>query len=994
MQRKLTLTCLFIILFSLGVFAQITIRGTVTSSGDQEPLPGVSVVVKGTTIGTVTDVDGNYSLTNIPTNATLVFSFIGFMTIEEIVDNRRTIDVILTESIQIIDEVVVMGYTTRKRSQISSSIASVSADQLNDITSKSVSTLLQGKVGGVFVENTSGNPNTTSNITIRGNSSYTAGSSPLTVVDGIIGGTANPNDIKSITILKDAAATALYGARAANGVIIIETHSGSASTTQVTLNVIEGASFVNFGPVELMNSTELWEFQKTYVPEDIFARERPEWLKETNTDWTKLAYRTAHMRDYLLSVSGGSDKTQFYVSGNYYYEEGVMRHVYNSFVNIRSNVTHKITDKLQLAVRLNLRDRNFSNEASGNYGATRARSYMPWDSPYLPDGSLKTGMEGEPIWTYQYNYNFLHEWQYNHDIGKRQEMVSDITLTYKILPNLTLSTHNRGSYSNSKSELYYDPRSVAGRGEGELWIGMRYNNTLLTSNRLNYDLQFDKHLLNMLAVYEWEQSHRERNNQVGIGFEPGIHVMDAAAEIRRTGNERGDEAMLTPGEQSDTKWQKYLVQADYIYDDRYFLVASYIREGSSRFGDQVRFANFYTLGASWILTNEAFMKNQNFFDSLKLRISSGSIGNANIGDYQWQQLLSAVSFNSQSALVPNRMGNSDLTWEKISITNLGLDFAIFKRRLNFNIDLYDKTSNALLFNVPKPITEGFPNRMENVGSFRNRGIEVGINSVNIQTSSFRWETFFNIAHNKNKVLKLFGGQEITTGDYRLKEGQDRYMHYMRRWMGVDPADGMPTWEKIEEDGTKTIVKNWNDATLQYVGSSAAPKATGGLSNDLFYKNFSLRILFNFTIGNTIRYLTPSNGVGMNTNYAKMPKGDTRWEKPGDIADHPKAVWTNNNAGSASNRAYGDGSFLRLRTIQLGYNLPKGFLNQIKITNGRVYISGDYLWVFTKYNGMDPETNLSGNISGLDGINYEYGSNFQQDSFGMPRKVTFGINLTF
>lgn len=990
------MTALLFIVVSVVHAQQRTVSGVVMSAANESPLPGVLVVVSGAAgTGTITDTDGSYSIQVPDGTQSLVFSLLGMETQTREVGSSNIIDVAMTESSETLDEVVVVGYTARRRSQISSSVATVSAGELNDVTSKNIGSLLQGKASGVFVENPSGNPNVQSNVTIRGSSSISAKAAPLYVVDGIVGGTANPSDVKSVTILKDAAATGLYGSRAANGVIIIETNSGQAGKTKVTFNATVGMSQLDLGNYELMGTSELYDFHKTFVPADAFTQLRPSSLLSQQTDWMDLAYHTGSVQDYLLSVSGGSEKTQFYVSGNYYRETGIMRNVSNELFNTRMNLNHKINDKLRLQVKFNARSRTYENEASGGYGALAAMNYMPWDNPYNADGSIKKGTESE--WTYRYAESFLHGWQYNFDKGRALNVDGDVNLTYNILDNLSISTYNRGTFNNRKADVYYDSRSVAGRGIGELRNSFYFDRTLLSSNRVNFDKEFGKSRLNAIGVFEVERNYHDQNSQIGEGFAPGIYIMEAAATVKKYAERRGNEGNTDPGSAWDNIFVKGLVQAEYSYNNRYFLVGSYIREGSSRFGQNNRFANFFTLGGSWLITNERFMQQQNLLDMLKLRASYGVTGNADIGNYQALGLYSlSGQYAGNPAATPSQLGNRDLTWERISTFNLGLDISMLKERIRMNIDWYDKTSHDLLLSVPKPYTSGYSSRMENIGSVRNRGFELTINSVNIDTRSFRWETNFNIAFNRNKVMGLYGGADLTNGNFRLKEGGDMYNWYLRKWAGVDPETGDPQWEQVTEDGqgnkSVTLVNNYSDATLQYLDMTASPDFTGGLGNNFYYKGFSLRVFFNYVYGNTIWGTTPSDGQEMNQNVRRLQKGEVRWEKAGDRATEPKAVLGGNNGSNQdSSRMLEDGSYLRLRNINFGYDLPSSFMKKMGIASAKIYISADNLWTLTKFSGIDPETSLlNSSITG------ESGTNFQQNDrkYPMPRKFYLGLNLTF
>lgn len=960
----------------------IVVKGVVKDKDG--PMPGVTVMLKGNNqVATATDVNGNFRL-RVPENGTLVFRAVGYAEQEVPVNGRTDINITLQSSVSALSEIVVVGYTSKALSQLSSSVSVVSGEKLRDVTSNDVNSLLQGKAPGVIVSSPSGSPNARPNVVIRGSSSITAGSAPLYVVDGVIGGQANPNDIESVTVLKDAAATGLYGSRAANGVIIITTKSGKAGKNQVNFNVTTGAATATMGRFKLMDGQQLYDYQRTFYPDDAtFNRDRPSTLLSHDTQWLDLAFRTALTQNYTVAVSGGSDRTQTYVSGNYYNEEGTLRTTYNKAYNLRANVTHKINDKFKLSVRLNTGFRKTADDASGNYGAiVGATRNLPWDYPYNPDGSVRKGTESD--WLGREHDNFLHGWQYNINGSRQTFLNGDVRLDYYILPGLTFNTSNRGSYTNTKGEIYYDVRSKAGVGLGQLTNNISFESNLITSNQLHYEKSFGKNNFSTIAVAEAEANYADANSILGQGLVAGLHVLNAASTILSSGANNGST--------NENSFSKGLVQIDYNYDNRYFLVGSYINEASSRFGANKRSGNFFTLGSSWILSNEEFMKNQTTFDLLKFRASYGQTGNAQIGNYQ---TLGLYSFSSQyagfSASNPSQLANPDLTWEKAKTVNIGVDVSVLKR-ITLNVDVYDKTSAALLLNVQLPYTSGFSSVIQNVGSVRNRGLELNLNTVNLK-GKFNWETNFNIAFNQSKVLKLDKGKDIITDDgfsppTIVSEGHDLNSFYMRKWAGVDPANGDPLWEKITFDasGNRVVTKTnkLSDATPQFTGSFS-PKFTGGFMNTFTYKAFSLSGFFNFVYGNQVfnssRQNFDSDGAYETVNSIQLINGWSRWAKPGDIATHPKPVLGGNkNSNKISSRYLEDGSYLRLRNVTFGYELPKTFLSRLKIQSARVFVSGDNLWTWTKYSGMDPEISL-----GPGGGNSDY-------RYPISRKILFGVNL--
>lgn len=965
---------------------QKSVSGKVTDAGGQ-PLPGVTVVVKGTIQGTVTNADGSYSITNIPVDATLQFSFVGMKTMEVVVGNQANINVVMEEETIGLEEVVAIGYSAKQRSQISSSIAVVSQEKLNVVTSNNISNLLQGHAAGVIVSRESGDPGAAQTIIIRGSSSITAGSQPLTVVDGIIGGSANPNDIESITVLKDAAATGLYGSRAANGVIVITTKSGWEGKTEINASAKVGFNNVTYGNFRMMDSQELYDYQRMFFDPDDFVRERPESLLSQNTNWLDLAYRTGQTQEYEVSVAGGNKNTKFYLSGNFYSEEGTLKHTGIENYNLRANITHIINPKLKLNLKFNAAIGSSESEASealGRSGATYAALVnMPWDNPFNSDRTIKKGTESD--WIGRDKNNFLYDWQYNFDEGRSESVHSDLNLDYTIIPDLTFSTYNRVSISNSFSNLYYDKRSIPGKGIGSLRNSNGYSRGLITSNRLKYDKNFNDHLLSALIVAEAQKSYSDSNGTYGEGFVNGISVMSAASKV-----------ISGSGSKSEAGFTKALAQIDYNYNNRYFFVGSLINEASSLFGANYRSANFFTLGTSWILTNEKFMSNLGDINLLKIKASYGSVGNANIPNYRSLQLYSfTTQYNSNPGSFPSQMANPDLTWEKAKMANFGMEVKIFQR-INLEVDFYSKESSGLLLNVQVPLTSGFESTLRNEGAVRNRGMELTLSTNNLQ-GALQWNTDFNIAFNRNKVLRLDEREnDIIVGDQIISIGEDMNTWYLRKWLGVDPENGDPLWEQVTEDANgnevRTPTNSFSSAPLQKIGGMS-PDFTGGINNTLIYKGFSLNAFFNFVVGNKIlhrmRYTLDNDGFYDRYNSMALADGWSRWQTAGDIATHPKPVLGGNmNSNQMSSRYLEDGSYLRLRNITLSYNLPSIFLQDIKLSSVRIFVSGDNLWTLTNYSGRDPEV-IVGPVGG--GGETRYSSS---GDYPISKKILFGLNIKF
>jgi TonB-linked SusC/RagA family outer membrane protein len=980
-KRQVLLTSL-LLMFSIMALAQVRVTGVVKDT-DGQPMPAVTVTIKGTTDAVSTSVDGKFSI-NAPTNGVLAFSFIGYTTKEVSINGKTSFDVVLASALKTLNEVVVVGYTSKQVSQLSSSVSVISGDKLRDVTSNDVASLLQGKAAGVIVSTGSGDPTSTSSILIRGASSINASTSPLIVVDGNIGGTYNASDVESVTVLKDAAATGLYGSRAANGVIIITTKMGKAGQTKIDMSSVVGFNTKTTGNFHLMNSQQLYDYQKTFetvTPSDL----------ANNTNWFDIAFRRGVTQNHTLSVSGGTDKTQYYISGNYYNEQGTLIDNGNRNYNLRSNITTKLNDKLKLSVLLN------TIYTQQTYPTDNllydAYLNLPYDPAFNADGTPTDGRT-YPGWQGRDKENPLQGLQYNFSNSRSISNNGDLNLDYTITKHLSFATYNRITLYNDKYITYYDARTKSGgANSGELYNQDDYSSTLLTSNRLKYDNSFGQHNLSILAVGEGQKYHFDDALLNGKGLPPGRPVMSTASDIISNPS----------GGTDDYNFRKYLGQADYNYAGKYFVVGSYVHEYSSRFGSNNPSGNFFQAGASWILTKESFMDNIKPVSFLKLRASYGTTGNAEIGNYQALGLYSidqSANYGGIPGAYPTQKANPNLTWEKIKTANIGLDFGLFKR-IDVSVDVYQKTSSALLFQVPLPATSGYDYEFENIGSVRNRGLEINVTSKNL-VGEFKWETNFNMAFNRNKVISLESGEAMIDGgaSQPVAVGHDINDWSMPIWAGVNPANGDPQWEQLVTDAngnvTKKLTNSYANATRQFTGTSASPKFTGGITNTFSYKGFSLSTFFNFVYGNKVyndsRAYFDNDGLYDSYNAMVPPSDWTRWTKPGDIATEPKAVQGgNNNSNQQSTRYLENGSYLRLRNATLGYQLPHQWISSLKIRSARIFVSGDNLVTFTKFSGVDPEVDLS---PPLDGNGNRVAGGASSFKYPISRKLLFGINVGF
>ncbi len=962
---------------------QRSISGRVVDQANTA-ISGVTVVVKGTAIGTSTDSQGNFSIQVPEQGKVLVFSIVGYREQEVTLQSTQSLEVVLLPQVDDLDEVVVVGYSTQKVRYLSSAVTNISAEKLKDVTSNDLSSMLQGKAPGVVVSTGSGDPSSEPKVLIRGAGTISASTSPLIVVDGNIGGTYNPADIESVSILRDAAATGLYGSRAANGVILINTKMGKPGKTKTEFNNSYGFGNPTTGNFRLMNSQELYDFQKTFYNRDPG-------VVNTNTNWWDLAFGTSYVNNHNLSISGGSENIQYYSSGVFYKEDGTLKGTGRTNYNFRNNINARISERLKASVYIN----GYVNKNKSENSNTMYDAYLnlPFDPAYDADGN-PIDARFASNWLGREKENFLHSLQHNYNRGSNWGVSGDLNLDYTLSKKLTLSTYNRAQLSTGQTARYFDRRTKQGGANGgELYNGTTNNQRYLSSNRIRYAEEIDQHNIVLLGAAEVETSIYDWTETSGKGLPPGRDVMSVATDVLQSPR----------GARDQVGFRKYLAQADYNYDNRYFLIASFVNEFSSKFGRNNPTANFVQFGASWVLTNENFLKDSKLLSFAKLRGSYGTVGNADgISNYAALGLYSITQDASYTGLpgaAPSQKGNPDLSWEKIKSANIGADLTLWNR-IAINLDVYEKKASELLYRKPLPATTGYSYVWVNAGSVRNRGMEFNITSQNIISGDFTWETGLNMAFNKNKVLELSDGADIFNPGARqpIAVGYDMDAYNFPIWVGVDPKNGDPLWEKVTVDnqGNKTVshtnkyAEAASSSSRQFTGTSAAPKFTGGFSNTFKYKDFTLSAFFNFVYGNYVyndtRVSFDSDGLYEAFNSMVLAKGWNRWEKEGDIATHPRPiVGGNKESNQSSSRFLEDGSYIRLRNLRLGYNLPAHLLSRIGFSKIHLFVSGDNLWTGTKFSGPDPEVSLS---------QVDLSSGASSFKYPISKKVLFGLNLTF
>lgn len=983
----------------------LRITGRVISVQDGQPLPGVNIQVKGTTNGVSSDANGNYSVT-VPGPATvLVFTSIGLVSQEVTVGNRTVINVQMQEAINELTQVVVTGYNTTQRKDISSSIASVSPEKFKDIPVASFDQALQGQAAGVQVQQSSGTPGGGLMVRVRGNTSISASNRPLFIVDGVpvengaltgreFGGQTdnalalfNPNDIESIDVLKDASAKAIYGSRAANGVVLITTKRGKANQkTKFSADVQQGMIDIIRRP-DLLNASELLELQREAV---INAGQDPDKLglikgvtDGQNTNWLDAILRRGVYQQYQLSTQGGNDKTQFYLSGSYRNEEGVQLNSQFTRYTGQFKFDHKATSKLSFGMNLTLSQVKNKRVKGDNFldgvysGAIKS---LPYYSPYNEQGKLYG--PNDPEYAGFPNFNPVGQAVLPRFETYTIKMLAGLYVDYEILQNLRFRSKISVDYNNI-TEDQFEPSttaiggflpSVGGQGYGV--YGSTNASKIINSNTLNYSYQLaEKHHFSGTAGFEVLQQFLRTGNLQGRLF-----PSDDFTYIRSAGIvDQGDSYKNRNGLVST------FAEVRYDYDEKYLATITARYDGSSRFGQNRRFGVFPSASVAWRISSEPFMQKFRFLNDLKLRTSYGFTGNEQIGDYQFLGTWASVTYSGATGVGPAALANANLQWERTREANIGLDASFFNGRLNVTIDAYDNLTNKLLFAQPIPQTTGFSTVQGNIGEVANRGLELTISTVNID-KAVRWSTDFNVSHNENKVVSLatdkpvfrgYSGNGVSSTNVILP-GQPLGTFWGLKFLGVDPATGDAIYEDKNGDGKITP----DDA--QVIGNAQA-KLYGGLTNKVSWKGFDVSAFLQFSYGNSILNLTNTTlvntGADIQNNQSRQAL--KRWQKEGDITSVPRYVYQNTYNNYTSSRFLEDGSFLRLKNVSIGYNLPKKWIDRFKLTNTRIYASATNLWTLTRYSGPDPE------VSTLDGSTSAQGIDF----FTLPQVKTVFIGLS-
>lgn len=974
------------------------IKGTIVDSKTGEPVIGASVKVKGTKLAAVTDLNGEFEL-NTHANATLQISYVGFKETEVKASNDMKIS--LEEDTESLEEVVVVGYGTQKKESLTGAMANIKGEKLKDITSATVENMLNGKVSGVYVAPGSGRPGSTGAIIIRGQTSINGATAPLWVVDGVIVGNSagdlNPDDIETMTVLKDAASTAIYGSEGANGVVVVTTKQAKHEKMSISLSAKAGLSTLNRGNLEMMDGAEFYDYYKSF--QNVESVNFPRWnedLRNSNFDWFKLAKKTGSTQDYNLTLNGGSQNIQSMFTLGYFKEEGAVKGYDMNRYSTRIKVVYKPYEWLTIKPNIS---GSRTNDKDKQYSVGAMYSMMPWDSPYDENGNLVPNYYSG--WVNSKATNYLNDLAAgDYSTSTTYDLSGGLDFDIQITPWLTFSSVNNYSYYNSQTHGYYDPKSSSGEGVNGRTTEYNYVSTRRYTNQLlRFKKSWGKHNVNALLAYEFNDYEMKYTDVYATGFISGFEDFMTAAKPEMATGYR-------------TAWakQSYFTQWRYDYDSRYYGELSLRRDGRSNFGSNNRYGNFFSVSGAWNINNESWFK-ADWVDQLKLRAAFGSVGNVPTSLYPSYSLYSVgATYNENPGALISQIGNKDLTWEKTYTTGVGVDASFWQNRLHATLDYYIKNTSNILYQVPVTGLVGVTSIWKNIGKMRNTGIELTVGGDIIRTKDLTWNVTANISHNSNELRDLYK-QRDANGNYVVKPvlisdgtsiagtaqrileiGEPVDTYYMKEWAGVNPEDGKPQWYMDDANGNKVVTDSYSKASYYKCGK-ASPDVYGSFSTSLFYKNFDLQANFGYSLGGQIysyyRQEFDSDGAyAGDRNQMKLQKGWSRWEKPGDIATHPRAMYNNQDKGNlASSRYLESSDYLKLRSLTLGYNFD---LKKYGIQTLRLSVSGENLFTITDYSGVDPELPAGTNDKGVLSVTNTGGTSV----YPAVRKFMLGVNLTF
>lgn len=990
-KARLFFTALAALLIGTAASAQVSeVSGTVTDAANGEPVAGAAVQLVGSmTTYALTDAFGGYTI-NTPQNGVLHITCLGYKDVEVAVNGRAVVDIKLEPDSQMIEETIVVAYGTVKREAVTGSVSSVRGDQLSEAPITSIDKAISGKMAGVQVGTSTGQPGAVSSIRIRGYSSINASSSPLWVVDGIpvVSGDVslmtnssnqqsviNPNDVESITILKDAAAAAAYGSRAANGVIIVTTKSGKEGKTSFDARAKMGVSWLQSdSDFRMMTGQELLGYQRDAVinagldPDDpTCTYYRPlDLLSGELTNWMDEFTRLGRLEEYEINARGGNAKSKYYSSLSYHKNEGVFYGVDYERFQARINSEYKLLDNLTTGVRVNVAYTEQNDVPMGSLYYSNPSwaglGLLPWIPKYDENGNYNmpaSNSNQNPLATAAYD----DQWQKSYNFN------GTMFLRYEPVRNLVLESKNAAEISYNNGRRYWSPKAHldqkgTGTEQSDQWFFTQYT----TSNTATYSNVFDAlHSVRVVLGHEASAYEGEEHYTYAPGVNPDIPYITSA------------EQSITEGDYSFSRNTRvsFFSIADYNYDNRYFLQGTIREDGSSLFGANRKWGLFWSVSGSWNISNENFLRDVKPIDLLKVRASYGVNGNDGIAAYKAYGLYGTSTYNGLAGLLPAQPSNEDLTWETNKTWDLGVDFG-FLGRIHGTIDVYSRITEDMLLAVSVPQTTGFGSNSRNVGSLSNKGVEFQIDADVINTEDIYFNVGFNISHNKSEILNLGGIEAInpSSSNAQFRVGHPMYEWHLYDYVGVNPSNGEALW--YDENGD--ITNDHNKARKVYCGSPE-PKIIGGFNGTFAWKGLSVSAFFEYKAGHYICLMKEQsylNSDGQEMQLNQMASALNYWKKPGDVGVNPKPIaGYDNYAGST--RYLEKGDYLRLKDITVSYSFNKSVLNLLHLKGLKVYASGLNLYCWNDVNFWDPEAGLTGYTVG---------------TYPLTKSIVGGIEVTF
>ncbi len=978
MKRFILLFFSLALLTFHSAFAQnFVVKGTVVSHEDNEPLIGVTILQEGTTNGVVTDMDGNYSFeVKGASNATLVFSYIGYASQSHKVNaSTGVLNVSLKSDAEMIDEVVVVAYGVRKKGTIAGSVSTVKSEKLENVPTASFDQALQGQTPGLTVISNSGEPSKAATFQIRGTNSINSGTTPLFILDGVpiessSFNAISPSDIESISVLKDASSTSIYGARAANGVVVITTKRGRKTDgAKVTFRGQWGFSQLAGNNWDLMNTAERIKYEKEIgldLGEDYYNK-----IKNIDVNWMDAVYNNnAPSQSYDLSVNGATDKTNYYVSGSFFDQDGITIGSAFRRYNLRANVENRAKEWLKLGTSTLLAYEDVEQAEDGEYALyapiSASHFMLPYWNPYNEDGSLASQNDGE----WKGSGQNPIEWMQNNPVKhKTYKVISSLFAEVTPIENLTIRSQFGIDYSHATSFMQSFPSYIINNESGTAGRASSDGLTLTVTNTANYRFNLDDtHDFNFMIGQEGVNYHYETFQAVTEG-----QKNDALTNMAS-----GSFASSWSDNTSDYGFLSFFGRGEYNYKNKYYADFSVRADASSRFGEGNRWAGFWSVGLMWDMRREDFFKQYDWLTNAQLTFSTGTSGNSSIPNYEHLALVTGGSnYMGETGISPNQRGNEDLTWEKLWTTNIGLRLGFFNR-LNLTAEFYNKLTTDMLMQVPVSYADGgYGAYWDNVGAMVNRGVELSLDVDVIKTKNFTWNVFANASYNKNKLTELYNGidEYVDSNVTMYSVGHNVAGFYMVRYAGVNPANGDALW--YTKDGKITNEFSEEDRVLIEGKSFVAPWQ-GGFGTNLSWKGLMLSAQFSWMadrwVYNNDRLMDESNGLYTSYNQSKRLLYD-RWKKPGDITDIPRHGVT----PQFDTHYLENASFLRLKNLMLSYNIPGKALAKTRFFDGaRVFVQGQNLLTFTGFTGIDPEVS----------------ANIYRAQYPMTRQFTLGVELNF